>query len=162
MIVLQMLCTKSKNEASGLQDYINTSKFDELVYAVKDLCEFKAEAHSDVGIPSLALKLGHSIKRCAQVLNSSALRSKDEALIKQTKRFLGLFDAEWTNKISSRSLDSLGLKEKNKLKYLPLAEDLTVLKQHLDRKMANVSKSLKDLQESQSRYVELWRVLAKA
>lgn len=160
--LLKTLRGKSQNEGSRLQDYIDTSKFDELVLAVKDLCGFDAESCLDIGIPSLALKLGHSLKRCAQVLRSWALRSKDEALIKQSKRFLDLFEAEWANKISSRSLASLGSKKQNKLEYLPLAEDLTVLKQNLERKMADLSKSLKDPQPSPSCYVELWKNLAKA
>ena len=156
---LKMLRGKSQNEDSRVEDYIDISKFDELVLAVKDLCGFDAESRLDIGIPSLALNLGHSLKRCAQVLRSSALRSKDEVLIKQSKRFLDLFEAEWANKISSRSLASLGSKKQNKLEYLPLAEDLTVLKQHLERKMADLGKSLKDSQPSPSCYVALARII---
>ena len=115
--LLKTLRGKSQNEDSRLEDYINTSKFDELVLAVKDLCGFDAETRLDIGIPSLALNLGHSLKRCAQVLRSSALRSKDEVLIKQSKRFLDLFEAEWANKISSRSLASLGSKKKKKTSW---------------------------------------------
>ena len=125
-----------------MQDFIDTSKFDKLIDAVKDLYGFNTESRLDIGIPSLALKLksrldirisslalklGHSLKRCAHVPRSSTLRSKDEASIKQAKRFLGLFEAEWTNEIRSRSLASLGSKKPNIMEYLLLAEDLTVL-----------------------------------
>ena len=63
--LLKTLRGKSQNEVSQLEDYIDTSKFDELVLAVKDLCGFDAESRLDIGIPSLALKLGHSLKRFA-------------------------------------------------------------------------------------------------
>ena len=89
--------------------------FDAVVDAVKDLCRFDAEAHLKIGIPSLALKLGHSLKRCAQVLKSSALRRKDEETIKRAKRFLDLYEADWTSKISSISLASLGSRKQNNI-----------------------------------------------
>ena len=109
--------------------------FDAVVDAVKDLCRFDAKAHLKIGIPSLALKLGHSLKRCAQVLKSSALRRKAEETIKRAKRFLDLYEADWTSKISSRSLASLESRKQNNLEYLPVAEDLSLLRQHLDSKI---------------------------
>ena len=145
-----------------MQDFIDTSKFDELIDAVKDLYGFNTESRLDIGILSLALKLGHSLKWCAQVPRSSTLRSKDEASIKQAKRLLGLFEAEWINQIRSRSLASLGSKKQNIVEYLLLAEDLTVLRQHLDRKIADLSESLKGRQVSPSVHVKLWKRLSKA
>ena len=113
----------------------------------------------DIGIPSLALKLGHSIKRCAQVVKCSALRSKDENVINRAKRFIDLFESEWTSKISSRSLASLGSMKQNKVDYLPLAEDLTRLKNHLDSKMESLSSAL--VAEGPVN-VEQWSNLAKS
>lgn len=156
--LMQILRSKSNSEAC-LQDYMDTSKFDELVLGVKDLCQFQKEA--EIGIPSLALKLGHSLKRCAKVLKSTSLRAKDEALIKETKRFLDLFEAEWTNEISSRSLATLGNRKQNKPEYLPLAEDLTVLRKHLDSKIGHLLRCLKDDKASDAG-CELWKNLAKA
>lgn len=156
--LMQILRSKSNSEAC-LQDYMDTSKFDELVLGVKDLCQFQKEA--EIGIPSLALKLGHSLKRCVKVLKSTSLRAKDEALIKETKRFLDLFEAEWTNEISSRSLATLGNRKQNKPEYLPLAEDLTVLRKHLDSKIGHLLRCLKDDKASDAG-CELWKNLAKA
>ncbi|XP_067038855.1 uncharacterized protein [Acropora muricata] len=155
--LLQTLCLQSKREDACLQEFIDTSMFDAVVDAVKDLCRFDAEAHLKIGIPSLALKLGHSLKRCAQVLKSSALRRKDEETIKRAKRFLDLYEADWTSKISSRSLASLGSRKQNNIEYLPLAEDLSFLRQHLDSKIVAVSKVL-----TETKKVESWSKLAKA
>ena len=84
---------REKNEAANFEDFIYTARFDELVAAVKDLCGFKEESRLDIDVPSLALKLGHSIKQCAQVLKSSALRTKGEAAIRECQNFIDLFEA---------------------------------------------------------------------
>ena len=157
--LLTILRARSQEKEAGLESFIDTAKFDDLVEAVKELCRFNEESRLDIGIPSLALKLGHSIKRCAQVVKCSALRSKDENVIKRAKRFIDLFESEWTSKISSRSLASLGSKKQNKVDYLPLAEDLTRLKNHLDSKMESLSSAL--VAEGPVN-VEQWSNLAKS
>ena len=82
--LLQTLRLQSKSNDACLEEFIDTSMFDAVVNAVKDLCRFDAESRLEIGIPSLALKLkSHSLKRCAQVLKSSTLRRKDEETIKR-------------------------------------------------------------------------------
>ena len=63
---------------------------------VKELCEFNDESRFDVNVPSLALQLG------------------DETAIRECQHFIDLFEAEWTIKISFRSLTSLGSKKQTK------------------------------------------------
>ena len=109
--LLTILRARGQEKEVGLESFIDTPKFDDLVEAVKELCSFNEESRLDIGIPSPALKLGHSIKRCAQVVKCSALRRKDENVIKKAKCFIDLFESEWTSKISSRSLASLGSKK---------------------------------------------------
>ena len=141
---------RRKNEAANFEDFIDTARFDELAAAVRDLCGFKEESRLDIDVPSLALKLGHSVKQCAQVLKSSALRKKDEAAIRECQNFIDLFEAEWAIKISSRSLASLGSKKQNKVEILPPAGDLMMLKNHLEKKMADLSKILNEGEETQN------------
>ena len=151
---------RKENEAANFDDFIDTARFDELVAAVKDLCGFKEESRLEIDVPSLAIKLGHSIKQCAQVLKSSALRKKDEAAIRECQNFIDLFEAEWSIKISSRSLASLGSKKQNKVEILPLAGDLILLKNHLEKKMADLSKILVEGEETQTA-AGYWSSLAK-
>ena len=80
---------RKENEATTFDDFIDTAQFDELVAAVNDLCGFKEESRLDIDVPSVALKLGHSIKPCAQVLKSSALRKKDETAIRECQNLIG-------------------------------------------------------------------------
>ena len=81
---------RKENEAANFDDFIDTARFDELVAAVKDLCGFKEESQLDIDVASLALHLRHSIKQCLQVLKSSALRKKDEAVIRECQNFMDL------------------------------------------------------------------------
>ena len=68
--------SRKENEAANFDIIIDTARFDELVAAVKDPCGLKEESRLDIDVPSPALKLGNSIKQCAKVLKSSALRKK--------------------------------------------------------------------------------------
>ena len=158
---LLILLRDGGHQEANLEDFIDTAKFDDLVSAVKKLCGFHDESHLEIGIPSLALKLGHSIKRCALVLRSCALRQKDERSIKNRQHFIDLFEAEWSTKISSRSLASLGSKKQNKVELLPLAEDLIKLKIHLEKKIEDLSRLLEGMEESNPKYVETWQAFSK-
>ena len=151
---------RKKDEAANFEEFIDTARFDDLVAAVRDLCGFQEESRLDIDVPSLALKLGHSIKQCAQVLKSSSLTKKDEAAIRECQNFIDLFEAEWAIKISSRSLASLGSKKQNKVEILPLAGDLMLLKNHLEKKMADLSKILNEGEKTQTAAGH-WSSLAK-
>jgi len=141
-----------------LSDYLDTTWFDHVVDAVKVLCNFNSEVREQVQIPSLALKLGHSIKKCAQIVKSEALRAKDTKRVKNIRMFLELLDDEWSIKISSRSLASISLKRYNKVDYLPLTEDIQLLRHHLDRKISRLTSQLNESAADD----HLWLDLAKA
>ena len=148
------------NEAANFDIIIDTARFNELVAAVKNPCGFKEESRLDIDVPSLAFKLCHSIKQCAQVLKSSALRKKNEVAIRECQNFIDLFEAEWTIKISSQSFASLGSKKQNKAEILLLAGDLMLLKNHFEKKMADLSEILNEVEDTQTA-TSHWSSLAK-
>ena len=57
--------------------------------------------------PSLGLKLGHSLVKCAEVKKGIAIRKGDTVLAKEAEDFLTLHKAEWTNRVSSAALASM-------------------------------------------------------
>lgn len=73
---LLTLLRDGSHQEANLEDFRDTAKLYDLVSAVKKRCGFCDESHQEIGIQSLALKLGQSIKRCALVLRSCALRQK--------------------------------------------------------------------------------------
>ena len=57
----------------------NPCKFDVVIEAVKKLCNFETkDDQQDVRTPSLALKIGHSLKKCVIMVRGQALRKKDK------------------------------------------------------------------------------------
>ena len=59
-----------------LADCLSPDKFDIAVKAVKELCGF-AQVTDKYKTPSLALKLGHSLKKCCTVAICSSIKAND-------------------------------------------------------------------------------------
>ncbi|KAK3724615.1 hypothetical protein QZH41_011044 [Actinostola sp. cb2023] len=152
---------QKQHASASLIDVIDTRYFDDIVIAVKSLCKFDETEHLKVDTPSLALKLGHSLKKCAQLVKTIALKRNDDIMLKKAKRFLELFENEWTTQISSRSLASMGAKKHNTIDYLPLTEDLEKLRQHLTSKIASLSACIQKSDGPQTHH-GTWFELAKA
>ena len=64
----------------SLEEYLKPERFDHVVAAVKSLCSFEDKSGKNrVGTPSLALKLGHSLKKCVYIIwGKAVLRRKDK------------------------------------------------------------------------------------
>ena len=84
---------------SSLSDALNPAHFSQLITSVSKVAGFNHETNS-YAAPSLALKLGHSLKKCAMSLLLNALRygSKDEE--DKTNAFMRLCDIEWADEVS--------------------------------------------------------------
>jgi len=63
-------------------------------------------AAAKMSVPSLALKIGHSICKCCNLTINKALREKDENLERDGQSFVRLFDSEWRYKMSSIALNT--------------------------------------------------------
>ena len=117
------------NPNAQLFDFIKPSKFDVVIEAVKKLCNFETkDGQQDVRTPSLALKIGHLLKKCVNVVRGQALREKDKDSQEDTDSFEKLIDQEWSHRISHHSLSILSLRKYNKVDMLPIAEDLDKLR----------------------------------
>ena len=147
--------------AVSLTELIDTKYFDAMTKAIKVMCNFDEEEHLSVETPSLALKLGHSLKRCGQLLKSRSLRAKDDLKLKGAKRFLELFENEWATAISSRTLASMGEKRQNKIEYLPIAEDLKKLRCHLASEIEKLTSAIEETGSGPQKHHSTWIQLAK-
>ena len=156
-LLLELRKTDS-NPASPLSDFINPERFDHVVSAVKNIAKF----HFDQGVqnvatPSLSLKIGHSLKKCINILRGHALRRKDKVLEEDVDNFEKLIDAEWTYRVSHHSLSAISTKKFNKVDLLPLAEDLEKLRKSVLSKMSSNAEILE-----QHPQLEVWSELAQA
>lgn len=92
-----------------------------------------------IKIPSLALKLGHGLKKVARILIGQSLRTRDEELQKNAEDFLILMENEWTEHVSRNALHSLSDKKFNKPQDIPLTEDLVKLVTKIRTEMSTLS-----------------------
>ena len=117
---------------SSLSDFIKPGRFDDVVSAVKSISKFQFEKGvQGVATPSLSLKIGHSLKKCVNILRGHALRAKDKVLEEDADSFERLIVSEWSYRVSHHSLNALNTKKFNKVELLPLADDLEKLRKSL-------------------------------
>jgi len=106
-----------------VKDCIAPKNFAETINAVKNVAEFD-ESSRKYRTPSLALNLGYSLKKCAKMLTCEGLMEEDKRKETHGKTFQELYDAMWAENISSGALQTININKSNKIKLLPLCEDV--------------------------------------
>jgi hypothetical protein len=136
---------KHDSDISSFYDLINTDKFPVVVAATKSLCSFD-EKSNKYGNPSLALKLGHTVKKCARICKRESLISGNTDSIKRAKDFLLICEGEWTGEISSMALQTLSSNKVNKRQNLmvTLSQDMVKLHLFFQKKTEALRKSLEE------------------
>ncbi|RUS80545.1 hypothetical protein EGW08_011685 [Elysia chlorotica] len=146
---------RSMRTFETLSDFIDPKLFPEVIAAVKKLCCFREDDNS-FSVPTLALKLGHSLKKCASILRSEALIAQDKALEKKCKAFYQLCEMRWNEEVSSSALSTLDQARWNSQHVLPLTESLRMLNRYLMEQSVLTYELLK-----QNQNAETWLRLAK-
>ena len=86
-----------------------------IIESTENLCGLytSEDGRRQFGNPSLALRLGHHLKRLALVKQELSLRRDDEAAVKEAENFLRLHSSEWTDCIASNALNTLKRRKDN-------------------------------------------------
>ncbi|PIK34367.1 hypothetical protein BSL78_28809 [Apostichopus japonicus] len=124
-----------------LAECIRPSCFDKVVEAVRK-CAVYNSSTQQYQIPSLALKLGHSLKKCAAIQKVAGIKLEDGELKDYAERFEELCNLEWADSVSSHALSTLYQRKWNKPTILPLSEDVVNLHKHLNVKITESTKRL--------------------
>eukprot|EP00112_Aurelia_sp_Birch-Aquarium-sp1_P004128 Seg1469.8 transcript_id=Seg1469.8/GoldUCD/mRNA.D3Y31 product="hypothetical protein" protein_id=Seg1469.8/GoldUCD/D3Y31 len=150
----------SGEESATLTDAISPAKFDLVIIATRNLCSHIVDARNDhlpsFHRPSLALQLGHNLRRSAAILRGIALRKRDTNLKGDVEAFLELINAEWENKISSAAMRTLADNQFRKTPILPVTSDLVKLREYL---LSEVPKLTQMVRRSPT--LSTWRALAE-
>ncbi|XP_056001324.1 uncharacterized protein LOC125677270 [Ostrea edulis] len=143
---LLILLRETDKDINSLDDAIHPKKYPAVVKCTKTLCGFQENSNS-YNNPSLALKLGHSLKKCAKIKNSLALIQGNGDSTKDAEGFFTLCENEWTDSVSSSAFQTLASNKLNKGHGLPLAEDIqkmqTLLKEKTEELVIQLQKSVK-------------------
>lgn len=156
----QLARLKIACKATYMKDLIKGSSFDLVVSGVKELVvpEQNEEGITVYKSPSLALTLGHNLKKVASVLFGVAMRRDDHVSMAAAETFLKLMNLEWADKISTIAVVSLKTNKHNIPQLLPVTDDLVKLKQYLVEVVAEKVKLLGDgISE-----LSAWKELAEA
>ena len=157
------LILDSKSENLQLIDYVSGVKFNSVIHAIEGLCVCKSD---EVGYrlfekPSLALKLGHSLQRLAQIKKGIAIRQSDEIMRQEAEAFLSLHASEFTDLISTTALNTLRHNKMSQEDMLPVAEDLIQLKKYQEQQLAMLTIKLQSNPDYQTYRLLLEVVLSR-
>ncbi|KAK0132576.1 hypothetical protein N1851_032543 [Merluccius polli] len=81
--------------------------------------------------PSLAVKLGHSLKTVGAIMIGQCVQAEDEAAANRVRSFLGLVSSEWNHYVSHRARTNLEENKWNKKEMIPLTDDVIKLQKYL-------------------------------
>ena len=145
-IKLNQSCAEPKN----LSHYITANNFDKVVESVQNLAKLQtsSEGIKIFEVPSLALRLGHNLLKCAEIKRGIAIRSVDTDTKQSVDNFIQLHTSEWTDKVSSIALASLRTSKFNAPTILPVTEDLVKLKAYLDDRISVLSAKIDEVRKS--------------
>lgn len=145
------------SDIKELADCLLPSKFDVVISSVRRLCRTvnSNTNRPQFEVPSLALKLGHALKKCLNIHRGMALRNGDLRKNELCMSFLQLMEMEWNNKISSCALSTMNKRKFNHKELLPLTEDLLILTKFLNQEIERLTNKL-----SLDVDYKTWRTLA--
>lgn len=138
-------CAKLLLEMRNLgpySDFISILKpvnFDDIIEATKNISKYEVTRRC-FGAPSLALHLGTTLKKMAELSEKLILRKKIplpindvEKTLTDLKRIKKLIESQWTTELGSLALKDLNEKSAIKPKLLPVTEDIMKLTTFLEQ-----------------------------
>ncbi|KAK7877456.1 hypothetical protein WMY93_031796 [Mugilogobius chulae] len=138
-----------------MRDFIVPSNFPKVIRAVQNVAGMNEETNT-YRTPSLALKLGHNLKKIASIMECEAMMEEGEELLNNARVFKKLCDTKWSECVSSTALRNLHESKWNTPQLLPVADDIRKMHQHIDLKREELLKNLENKPNKKS-----WSDLSK-
>ena len=156
-----LVVLKTQYSVNSISESIAPPLFQTVLSAVKFVAGFDAETN-EYTTPSLALHLGHALKKCAVIQKSKGLQQCNKLMQEQADAFVQLCEIEWSDEISGKALKTLHARKFNKVTILPLANDIASMSKHLaqlaDESLAGVKSSASLNQKCKSTFKTLAEV----
>lgn len=146
------LCIKEENpQVSDFADCFKCNHFDSLVLAVHS----RTGKGEDIKTPSVALKIGHSLKKCCHILIGESMRNNDTQKKEEVRSFLELLENEWSEKVSKHCLETMANRKFNKPMSIPLTEDVVKLATSIKDEISQILKCKVTNEHKHRRLMEL-------
>ncbi|XP_067297785.1 uncharacterized protein lcorl isoform X4 [Pseudorasbora parva] len=149
-LVLQV---KRNGKLKEVSDFFVPANFPHVIEAVHSVSGLNEET-TTYKAPSLALKLGHNLKKLANIVESEAMMSGDQTVLNNVRAFKQICDTKWGACVSSQALQNLCEVKWNSPLLLPFAEDIKKMHQYLDRQTKVYQTKLQE-QPSNKNWAEL-------
>ena len=117
--LIQVIREESKMQVKNMHQAMEPHNFTLLLKCIRKLAGFDEDTHH-FQKPSLALKLGHSLRKCSSIKASEALKRKDKLSEEDASAFDKLMTSDWNDRISSAAGQSVERNKFNKPKLLHL------------------------------------------
>ncbi|XP_022107338.1 LOW QUALITY PROTEIN: uncharacterized protein LOC110988285, partial [Acanthaster planci] len=121
-LVIQLRKNTQQPNAS-LESFVHPHHLSDIVKAVHDIAGYD--------VPSLALKISYSVKKCALVLKGSELESGQKHKAERVEEFLQLCELNWQDLVSTHAHKTLYQGKRNKVTILPTYADVVHLSSFL-------------------------------
>jgi hypothetical protein len=142
--LLIQLRIEENNSSATLESFIDPRKIRTIIKAVHVVAGFDDNTHS-YKTPSLAIKIGHSIKKCAWIVKANALEKGDKEAAEQADAFHQLCEFRWETYVSTHAYRTLYQGKRNNPQTLPTNSDVVKMSEYIH---AEGEKSIACLLES--------------
>lgn len=150
-----LVCSRKTTPLKTIQDHVKPINFLHVVQAVKHVAGFDSETNT-YKCPSLALKIGHSLKKMSMLVESRANVQSNYSAAKDARTFRRVYDTRWNEMISAASLRNLQESKWNAPQLLPFTKDVQTLHSYLDVQQQEIHSKL-----SADKFPQTWSQLAK-
>ncbi len=146
---------RKNSKLKEVSDFFIPANFPHVIEAVHGVAGLNEET-STYKAPSLALKLGHNLKKMANVIECEAMMSGVKNALNNVQAFNQICDTKWSECVSSQALRNLSEAKWNSPQLLPFTDDVKTMHQYLDSQ----SKEYQTKLEEQPN-IKNWSELAK-
>ncbi len=138
-------------------DFFIPANFKHVISAVKVVSGYDEEKNS-YRIPSLALKLGHSLNKICSIVESNAMMYGDHERAECARDFRKIHQARWNEYISAGAITTLKEAKWNAPQIIPFTQDVKILHAHLEKKHHEFISKLRSCPSSADSYAALAKV----
>lgn len=126
-----LIKARTMSPLRNVKEFVVPANFPHVIQCVRAVAGYNEENNS-YGTASLALKLGHSLRKVADIVLCSAIVAERYDVAESTKYFITLHEKMWNESISAAALGTLHEAKWNKPQILPFTEDVKKLHSFLD------------------------------
>ena len=98
MARLLLACKSLTTDIKSNYDVTKSKNWNNLIKSVKTVSGYDEETHS-YSSPSLVLKIGHSLQKCAKYLRAEGIKESNTVKVEEAGMFLTVHDTEWNSDI---------------------------------------------------------------